>query len=198
MSYEVNRASQLRQGLAEFKERAQLKGKKSRSKLQIGDFVFDGADVKKRHIQALKILGQNYKEDMVASSLGFEMGASSIVDILIGAKHCFLETKGTDKLVQQKCLYILLCRFANVYVIGQHSYFDNNAHALPGIETVDNFQSKKLKDLACSVAMIMEASGCERVYAAELDGSLPRGIAIESNLVFGEPVLFDGYFWWID
>ena len=195
---EVNREYQLRRGLVALNEREQLKGKNKTSNLHVGDFVFDRTDVKKRHKQALKILNQNYRKDSIAYSLGFGMGATSILDVLIGAKHCFLVPRDTKELIQQKCLFVFLCRFANVYVLGEHTYFDEDAYSLPGIESVDKFQNKKVKDLAESVAGLMQSAGCERLYAAELAGSLPHEISIESNLVLNEPVLFDGYFWWTD
>ena len=72
------------------------------------------------------------------------------------------------------------------------------AYSLPGIESVDRFTNKKVSELEIEVARILQGSGYERVYASELNSPIPIGISVESNLVYDRPLVFDGYFSWID
>ena len=139
MSYKTNRSSQLREALIQLNERYLERKKGKQGKLQIGSFVFGSSHAKKFHNSAMRRLSEFYKKDMAAFSLGFEMGACTFDDYLIGQKQCYVLPETTGSLYQQSCIYLLICRFANIYVLGEHEYFDCNSYSLPCLDSVDNF-----------------------------------------------------------
>lgn len=198
MGKEDNRASQLLKGLVMLNERSEDRSGKKRPKHEFGEFTFSRRKVKKSHNQALSVLKQKYKKDIDILSLGFEMGFCSFTDVLVGVRRCNVEFENSDRAQFHHCLLVLICRISNIYVLGEHLFFDKNAYTLPGISSVDNFQNKKVKELARVVASALENTECKRVFANELDSPIPDGIKVESNLVGEEPVVFDGYFWWED
>lgn len=161
-----------------------------------GSLVYSYPGASKAQSEALSRLEREYGKDFEPFTLGFHMGCASFVDCMVGKKRCYRPTD--DDLDFQKCVYVLLCNYTNIFVIGEHSYFGSGGEILPEFNTVDQFTTNRTRDLASEVSTLLEPAEYQRVYAAELGGDLPEQIKTESNLIGDKPLIFDGYFNWTD
>lgn len=114
---------------------------------------------------------------------------------MLGTKKCFAENSKDD---YQKCIFVLFCDLANIYVIGEQCYGTDIGFLLPGFSSIDQFTSNDTRVLADEIQYALQGNNYERVLASDLAGPLPEGIEIDSNLVGESEVLFDGYFYWTD
>ncbi len=163
-----------------------------------GSLVYEYKGASKDQNAAITALGKKYSRDMEIFSLGFNYGYSSFLDCLIGKKECYREPRKGAEFPTQVCIFILFCHYKNIFVIGEHTYFDENGFILPAFNAVDQFTTNRSSAIATAIHKILEDGVYQRVYSAELDEVMPDSIKTESNLAGEHPVIFDGYFNWTD
>ena len=98
-------------------------------------------------------------------------------------------------------LYVLLCRLAPYYVMGQgaKSWTDGSGSSyLPHFSGVDQFPTQAVKDLAVKADTFLASRGLVRLGNAEVAEELPPEFHFDSNHTDGKPRLFDALFFWND
>ena len=98
-------------------------------------------------------------------------------------------------------LWILLCRPLPCFVMGegQRSWHAKGAAGyMPSFSQVDRFDSPAVRDLARKVEPLLVERGLTRLKKQEVATTLPADIEIESNLIDGQPRIFDALFYWYD
>jgi len=161
-----------------------------------GSLVYEYPGSNEAQNEVLQILKLHFPADLDAFSLGFHMGNASFMDCIIGKTRCHQDT--SDRLGEQRCIYVLFCNYTNIYVIGEHTYFERGGYRLPCFLSVDNFHSDITRELADEVSILLKTSSYRRAFATELDGALPKRISTKSNLAGNSQLIFDGYFNWTD
>jgi len=146
--------------------------------------------------EVLEILKLHYQQDLDVLSLGFHMGNASFLDCVVGKSRCYQKKPG--EFDEQKCVYVLLCNYTNIFVVGEHTYFDKGGIRFPCFDSVDKFESCMTSELANEVSTLLKTSSYRRVFATEVDGSIPDGMSTKSNLAGENQLVFDGYFNWTD
>ena len=150
-----------------------------------------------------------YGEDASICSMGLEYGYASFADIVVGKKRFFANNPPAAGIYSiENCLFILLCNYLNIYVLGEHSYYHESGFSysrareagdfLPEFSCIDKFQNISIESLSNNITELLAKSSYERVHSEDLDSYLIKSIKLQSNLM-GEPaLLYDGYFNWTD
>jgi len=125
---------------------------------------------------AIALLEEEYSKDMEVSKMGFEYGYSSFLDCLIGKSECYREPPEKEKFPTQVCVFILFCNYKNIFVLGEHAFFDKGRFIFPAFQAVDNFTTNRTLSLATRIHKLLEGEAYQRVYAAGLQLDSTRAV----------------------
>lgn len=98
-------------------------------------------------------------------------------------------------------LYVLLCRAAPYYVIGQgsKSWTDRGGSSyLPSYSGIDVLPSRAVQELSVKVEALLSARGLVRLHPADVAEELPPDLCFDTNLTDGPHRLYDALFFWYD
>jgi len=159
-----------------------------------GSLMYMYPDAEEHQNQAIEILQERYADELHVFAFGYNSSYASFLDCLIGKNLCYEEPAPEEEFPIHKCLFVLFCHYKNIYVLGEHNYFDDDAFVSPGYSAVDNFTLECTKTIAAEVTILLKNAKYQRVHASDLGGEIPRIIKTESNLVGERALVFDGYF----
>ncbi|MEZ5816370.1 MAG: hypothetical protein R3D44_04750 [Hyphomicrobiaceae bacterium] len=98
-------------------------------------------------------------------------------------------------------LWILLCRLAPFYVMGEGEKSwsaTNGGRYMPAFNGVDAFNTPEVENLARRVADRLDALGLTRLSKNDVTPMLPSEWRFQSNLALGPLRIFDALFHWND
>lgn len=98
-------------------------------------------------------------------------------------------------------LYVLLCRAAPYYVIGQgsKSWSDRDGSSyMPSYSGIDVLPSRTVQELSDKVEAFLSVRGLVRLHSEDVAEELPPELCFDTNLTDGPHRLYDALFFWYD
>lgn len=166
---------------------------------QDGAVNYHPVDVENAIEKTLSVLNADRNMTIRQNAFGFNYGDCSFTDLIVKPSELYLaENPKLNQPGSSIELFIYLCNYRSIYVMGTRPGVKEEFLILPGLNSVDFFTTKHESAFGSVLSSILKSCGWTRAYADELSTSLEGEINLNSNLTHKEVTVFDAYFNWID
>ena len=163
---------------------------------------FDGKKVDSAYPEIIRDVTKRLKLQSKIEDNSYRQGFASYIDAwFYQDRPAFRLPPYAEGVHDFHGLYVLFCRFAPYYVMGQgaKSWSDRAGSSyMLAFSGVDVFQTQAVKDLSGRMDPHLSKYGLLRLHKAQLAEQLPPEFHFDTNLVDEKHRLYDALFFWYD